>query len=118
MPAASAVATLNDHLAGNRSRCESGGDIDRITDRREVVDGCAQPGRPNECHAGMDSRSYWNGHQRRAGLCCPLGQVDCCCYRYWWCGPLIPPKNSPMTSSPTTVSTMPSWATIEFDASR
>jgi hypothetical protein len=25
-----------------------------------------------------------------------------------WCGPLMPPKKSPITSSPTTLSTMPS----------
>ena len=74
--------------------------------------GSAQPGRPNECHAGVDSRSYWNGHRRRAaGPCRPLGQLNCCCYCCacaGWCGPLIPPKKSPTTSSPTTLSTMPS----------
>jgi len=56
MPAASAVATLTITSPANRSRCESGGDIDRITERCEVVDGCIQPGGPNDSHAGIDSR--------------------------------------------------------------
>jgi hypothetical protein len=39
----------NDHLACSRSRCESGGDVDGITERRELFDGGAKPGRTNEC---------------------------------------------------------------------
>ena len=50
----------DDHLTRNRSRCESRGDVDGITERGEVIDSGAKPGRPNECHAGMDSRPSWN----------------------------------------------------------
>ena len=32
-----------------------------------------------------------------------------------WCGPETPPKNSPMISSPTSLSTSPSWSRIAFD---
>jgi hypothetical protein len=72
----------NDHLAGYGSRRKSRSDIDGITERRKVVDGCARPGGPNECHAGVDCRSDWNGRRRRgAGLCRPLGQIGCGCYR-------------------------------------
>jgi hypothetical protein len=46
----------NDHLAGNRSRCESLGDVDNITQCREVIVGCAEAGGSNECLAGVDSR--------------------------------------------------------------
>jgi hypothetical protein len=42
------------------------------------------PVAPTNATPVWTARSYWNGHQRRAGLCCPLGQVDCCCYRYCW----------------------------------
>jgi hypothetical protein len=73
----------NDHLTGTCSRCESRGDVDGITERGEVIDGCARPGRSNECHAGVDSRSHWNRRRRRGtGLCRSLGQVSCGCYRY------------------------------------
>jgi hypothetical protein len=30
--------------------------FDNVTKRHEIVDGCAKPGRPNECLAGMNSR--------------------------------------------------------------
>src|SRR5829696_475799 len=74
----------NDHFACSRSRCQSGGDVDGITECYEVVDGGAKPGHANECLAGVDGRSYWDGHPRRAAGSCPLGQVDCgryCCCR-------------------------------------
>jgi hypothetical protein len=55
-------------------------------------------------------RSNWNGHRRRgAGPCRSLRQVDCCRYRYRRViRALIPPKKSPLTSSPTTLPTMSS----------
>jgi hypothetical protein len=83
----------NDHLACNGSRCQSRCDVDGITERGEIVDSFAKPGRPNECLAGVDSRSYWNGHRRSgAGPCRSLSQVDCGCYRY---GRMIRPADSP-----------------------
>jgi hypothetical protein len=87
-----------------RRRCESRGDVDGITKRREVIDGGAKPGRPNECHAGMDSRPSWNGARRRAaGLCGSLGQVDCGCNRHHGVvRPADSPEKSPITSLPTT----------------
>ena len=54
IPAASAAATLT-ITRGTRSRCESRGDVDCITERCEVVDGCAKPGRSNECDAGVEA---------------------------------------------------------------
>ena len=66
-----------DHLARTCSRCESRGDVDDITERGEVVDGCAKSGRSNECLARVDSRSYMDGHgQRAAGMGRSLGKVD------------------------------------------
>ena len=41
----------NDYLACSRSQCESGGEVDGITECREVVDGGAKSGRANECLA-------------------------------------------------------------------
>jgi hypothetical protein len=38
----------NDHLARRRSRCQSRGDVDNITKRREIADGYAKPGRPTK----------------------------------------------------------------------
>jgi hypothetical protein len=49
----------NDHLACSRSGCESGRDVDGIAECREFLDGGAEPGRANECLAGVDGRSYW-----------------------------------------------------------
>src|SRR5512133_777634 len=75
----------NDHLACSRSGCESGRDVDGITECGEVLDGGAEAGRANECLAGVDGRSYWDGRLgRRAGLCHSLSEVDCsryCCCR-------------------------------------
>jgi hypothetical protein len=100
----------HDHLACKRSRCQSRRDVDGITERREVVDSCARSGRPNERLACVDSRSCRNRiRPRGAGVCRSLGQVDCGCYRCCrMVRPVIPPKKSPITSSPTTLSTMPS----------
>jgi hypothetical protein len=50
-----------DHLARSRSRCESSGDVDRITKCCEVVDGGAEAGRANECLAGVDGRACRDG---------------------------------------------------------
>ena len=62
-------------------------------DASEVVVGCTEPGGSNECLAGVDSRSYWNGHRRRGvGLCCSLGQVDCGRY---CCGRVMRPADAP-----------------------
>jgi hypothetical protein len=81
MPAASAAATLTITSPAPVARCESRSDVDDITERRKVVDGCTKPGRP-KCHARVDGRSYRNGHRGRgAGLRRSLGQVNCCSYR-------------------------------------
>jgi hypothetical protein len=80
----------NDHLARRRSRCQSRGDVDNITKRREIADGCAKPGRANEGLAGVNSRSYRNGHRGpSAGRCRLPGQINCAASAtaVWW-GPL------------------------------
>jgi hypothetical protein len=100
----------DDHFACDRSRRQSGRDVDGITERREVIDSCAEPGCPNERHACVDSRSCRDRTRSRdAGVRRSLCKVDRGCYRCCrMLGPVIPLKKSPITSSPTILSMMPS----------
>ena len=79
--------------ACNRSRGQSRRDADEdITQRGEVVDSCARPGRPNERLACVDSRSRRDRTRpRRAGVRRLLGQVDRGRYR---CCRMVRPGDS------------------------